>query len=102
MTRLLQKARTGTGCFVQIVGGVLWLGCGLATTLLIFGIIADAVGTWVAVIAFIFFPVLFGLAPLIHWLITGAFPLLLLILWLVGWGAALIYYLGSRIRGEEA
>ncbi len=77
----IQRARTHAGCVVQII--------------------ADAAGTWVAVIGFIFFPVLFGLAPLIHWLITGTFPLLYLILWLVGWGATLIFYLGSRIKGEE-
>ena len=97
----IQRARTRAGCVVQIIAGILWLGCGLVTTVLIFGIIADAAGTWVAVIGFIFFPVLFGLAPLIHWLITGTFPLLYLILWLVGWGAMLIFYLGSRIKGEE-
>ena len=97
----IRKARTRAGCVVQIIAGILWLGCGLATNILIFGMIADAAGTWVAIIGFIFFPVLFGFAPLIHWLITGTFPLLYLILWLVGWGAALIYYLGSRIKGEE-
>ena len=97
----IQKARTGVGCIVQIIAGILWLGCALATTILIFTMIADAAGTWVAIIGFIFFPVLFGLAPLIHWLITGTFPLLYLILWLVGWGGMLIFYLGSRIKGEE-
>jgi hypothetical protein len=86
---------------VQVVAGILWLGCGLATAILIFSMIANAAGTWVAIIGFVFFPVLFGLAPLIYWLITGAFPLLYLILWLVGWGAMLIFYLGSRIKGEE-
>lgn len=95
------KARTGAGCAVQIIGVILWLGCGFATCVLIFGIIADVAGTWVAVIGFIFFPVLFGLAPLIHWLITGTSPLLYIILWLVGWGGMLIFYLGSRIKGEE-
>ena len=97
----IRKARTRVGCAVQIIGLILWLGCGFATCVLIFGIIADAAGTWVAVIGFIFFPFLFGLAPLIHWLITGTFPLLYFILWLVGWGAMLIAYLGSRIKGEE-
>ena len=86
---------------MQIIAGILWLGCALATTILIFTMIADAAGTWVAIIGFIFFPVLFGLAPLIHWLITGTFPLLYLILWLAGWGGMLIFYLGSRIKGEQ-
>jgi len=96
-----RRARTGVSRFVQLIGFIIWLGCGLATCVLIFGLIADAVGTWLAVIGFIFFPALFGLAPLIYWIITGTFPLLYLILWLAGWGAMLIVLLGSRITGEE-
>ena len=96
-----RKARTGVGRFIQIVGFIIWLGCGFATCVLIFGLIADAAGTWVAVVGFIFFPALFGLAPLIYWLITGTFPLLYLILWLVGWGAMLIILLGIRVKGEQ-
>ena len=97
----IYRVRRGFGGFVKTVGFILWLGCGLVTTVLIFGLIADAAGTWVAIIGIIFFPVLFGFAPLIHWLITGTFPLLYLILWLVGWGAALTIYLGGRIKGDE-
>ena len=86
---------------MQIIGGILWLGCGLAICIQTFGIIADALGEWVAIIAFIFFPVLFTFAPLIHWLITGIVPLHILILWLVTLVAIVIVYLGSRIKGEE-
>ena len=96
-----RKARTGIGRIIQIIGFIIWLGCGFATCVLIFGLIADAAGTWVAVIGFIFFPALFGLAPIIYWIITGTFPLLYLILWLVGWGAMLMVYLGSRVTGED-
>lgn len=97
----VRKARTGVGRSFQVMGCIVWLGCGLATAVLIYGMIADAAGAWVAVVGFIFFPVLFGFAPLIQWLITGAFPLLFLILWLVGWGAMLVFHLGSRIKGEQ-
>lgn len=97
----LRRARTGFGLVVQIIGFILWFGCGLASCILVFNIIADAAGTWVAIIGFIFFPVLFALTPLIYWLITGVFPLLYLVLLLVGWGAMLIVYLGSRIKGED-
>ena len=97
----IRKARTGIGRFVQILGFIIWFGCGIATCVVIFGTISDAAGTGVAVIGFVFFPFLFGLAPLIHWLITGTFPLLYLILWGVGWGAMLIVLLGGRIAGEE-
>jgi len=98
---LIRKARTGTGRFVQIIGWLLWLGCGLAICILTFGIIADALGEWVAIIAFIFFPVLFTFAPLIHWLITGIVPLHIFILWLVSLVGMVMVYAGSRIRGEE-
>jgi len=102
MTPSIQKAKTRAGCVLQIIAGIIWFGCGLATNIFIFGLIAGAAGTWVAVIGFVFFPVLYGFAPLIHWLITGTFPLLYLVIWLVGWGAALIFYLGSRLTGEES
>ena len=99
--KLIRKARTGVGRFVQVLGFIVWLGCGIATCVFIFGTIADAAGTWVAVIGFVFFPFLFGLAPLVHWLITGTFPLLYFILWGIGWGAMLIVFLGGRITGED-
>jgi len=98
---LIPKARTVTGRIVQAIGIIIYLGCGLAMAILIFGIIADALGTWVAVLAFIFFPVLFTIAPLIHWLITGTCPLLIFILWAVGlFVGGPIFYLGSRIKGD--
>jgi len=97
---LIQRARTVTGRIVQTVGVIIWLGCGLAIFILIFGIMADALGIW-AWLAVLLFPVLFVFAPLIHWLITGICPLYIFILWAGGLVGVLIFYLGSRIKGEE-
>ena len=98
---LIQKARTGTGCFVQIIGGLLWLVCGLATCIWSYGIIIDAFGFWVFILTFWLFPVVFLFAPLIAWLQTGTFPLGILVLWLLTLGGSVIAYAGSRIKGEE-
>lgn len=97
---LIQRAKTGTGCFVQTTGGILWLGCGLYIMFYQIGVIYDAFGFWLAALAFMFFPIVYVFAFFIDWFIIGIFPVGIFILWLVSWVGMLIMYAGSRIRGE--
>lgn len=101
MMPLIQKAKTGTGCFIQIIGGILWLGCGLYIMIWEFSVIADALSTWVAILAVFLFPVLFVFAVPIAWFLTGTFPLGILILWLLTWVGMLIMRAGASIKGGE-
>ena len=98
---LIQKARTGTGCFIQILGGILWLGCGLYIMIWEFNVIADALSILVAVIAVFLFPVLFVFAVPIAWILTGTFPLMILILWLLSLVGMWIMGAGASIKGEK-
>ena len=98
---LIQKPRTAIGYFVQTIGWILWLGCGLAGFFWSWRIIADAVSGWVAFIAFILFPVVFAFAPLIAWFITGIFPLGIFILWLVSWVGGTLVVAGASMRKAQ-
>ena len=98
---LIQRARTTSGRFVQILGWILWLGCGFYVAFWQWGIIADAFGWWVGLLALIFFPVAFAAAVPIAWFTTGTFPLHILILWLLSFGGAAMTYAGRRMKGEE-
>ena len=97
----IQEARMGTGRFIQIIGWVVWLGCGLYILFYQIGVIYDAFGFWLAGLSFMLFPVVFVFAPFIDWFITGIFPLGIFVLWLVSLVGAGLVGAGSHIRGEE-
>lgn len=98
---LIQKAKTGTGYFIQIVGYLIWLGCGLYIMIWEFNIIADALSIWVAILAVFLFPVLFVFAVPIAWFLTGTFPLTILILWLFSLVGMAIAAAGSSMREAQ-
>jgi len=98
---LIQKARTGTGYFVQTIGYLLWLGCGLYIMFYEIWVIYDAFGFWLAALAFLFFPIVYVFAFFIDWFITGIFPLGIFILWLVSWVGIAIVAAGASIREAQ-
>lgn len=98
---MFRKARTGTGCFVQAIGYILWIGTGLAATIWALWVLFDAFGAWTIIIGLLLFPIVYFAAFLIVWFTTGIFPIIVLILWLASWLGAGITYLGSRISGED-
>ena len=98
---LIQKAKTGTGNFVQVVGYLIWIGCGLYIFIYEIGVINDAFGFWLAALAFILAPIVYGFAFFIDWIITGVFPLGIFILWLVSWVGLAIVALGASIKGAQ-
>ncbi|MFC1967128.1 hypothetical protein ACFLV2_00570 [Chloroflexota bacterium] len=97
----IQRAKSGIGYFVQIVGGILWLGCGLYIMIYEIGVINDAFGFWLAALAFVLFPIVYAFAFFIDWIVTGTFPIDIFVLWLLSLVGMVITYAGSRIRGEE-
>ncbi len=96
----ISKARTGTGLFVQIIGGILFIGSGLTVFIWELYVLFEAFGAWTILIGLIFAPITYFAAILIVWFTTGAFPVIVLILWLTSWIGAGIVYLGSRVSGE--
>jgi CheY-like chemotaxis protein len=61
----VQEARMGTGRFIQIIGWVVWLGCGLYIILYLISVIYGTFGFWLATLAFLVFPIAFVFAPFI-------------------------------------
>ena len=98
---LIQKARTGSGLAVQIIGGIIFAGCGLVTFIWELYVLFDVFGVFALLIALIFAPITYFFAILVVWFSTGIFPVIVLILWLGGWLGMGIIYIGSLIKGEE-
>jgi hypothetical protein len=95
-----KKARTGTGCFVQIIGGILWAGAGLTVFIWTLYVLFHTFGAWTILIGLLFAPITYVASILIVWFSTGIFPLFMLIPYVVSWIGAVIIYLGQRISGE--
>lgn len=98
---IFQKARTGTGCLIQAIGGIIWLGSGLIATIWAIYVLFVAFGAWTIIICLLLSPIVYFAAVLIVWFTTGIFPVIVLILWLASWIGMGITFIGSRIGGEE-
>ena len=98
---IFQKARTGTGCLIQAIGGIIWLGSGLVVTIWAIYVLFTTYGVWTIIICLLLFPIVYFAAVLIVWFTTGIFPVIALILWLASWLGAGIFFIGSRISGED-
>jgi len=98
---LIKKARTGTGCFVQIIGGILWAGSGLAVFIWTLYVLFATFGAWTILIALLLAPITYLAAIFIVWFSTGVFPVIVLILWLASWLGAGIIYVGERVGGAD-
>lgn len=98
---LIKKARTGTGRFIQVIGWIIFIGTGLATFVWELWALSIAFGAWTVIVAFLFAPITYLAAVIIVWIATGAFPIIVLILWLASWLGMGIVAIGSRIGGED-
>src|SRR4030042_1261722 len=84
---LINKARTGTGWFMQIIGGLIWIGC----------------GGWVLIwtLHLLFAPVTYLASILIVWFTSDSFPFLILIPYFASFIGITIIALGGKIKGDE-
>ena len=97
---MFQKSRTRAGLVLQILGYLIWLGCGIYIFIYSIIVIYDAFGFWLATLSFILFPIVYAFAFFIDWIITGIFPLTIFILWIISLVGMGIIALGSSIKGE--
>ncbi len=98
---VIKKARTGAGCFVQIIGGILFVGSGLVVFIWELYVLFTAFGAWTILIALVLAPITYFAAIFIVWFSTGVFPVIVLILWLTSWLGVGIIYVGERIGGAD-
>lgn len=71
---LIRKARTGVGCFVQIIGGILWAGCGLLMFIWAMYVLFSTFGAWTIIVCLVAAPLTYLASFFIVWFSTGSFP----------------------------
>jgi hypothetical protein len=98
---LFKKARTGLGCTIQIIGGILWAGAGLVVFIWTLYVLFSLFGVWTIFVGLILAPVTYVASILIVWFSTGIFPLVMLIPYVVSWVGMGVMYVGSIISGED-
>lgn len=98
---LIKKARTGTGCFIQTIGGILWLGCGLLMFIWTLYVLFSTFGAWTIFVGLILAPITYAASIFIIWFSTGIFPVILLIPYLLSFIGMVIIGVGSIIAGED-
>ena len=98
---LIKKARTGTGCSVQIVGGILWVGGGLIVFIWTLYVLFATFGIWTIFVGLLLFPVTWLASIFIIWFSTGIFPVILLIPYVASFVGLVLMGVGGGIRGED-
>src|SRR4030042_1007196 len=56
-SKVFRKARTGTGCFIQLLGGILWLGGGLIVFIWTIHVLFSTFGIWTIFVGLLLAPV---------------------------------------------
>jgi hypothetical protein len=98
---LISKARTGFGCFIQVIGGILWIGCGLLMTIWALYVLFSTFGVWTIFVGLLLFPITYVASIFIIWFSIGEFPWLLLIPYLLSYVGMVIMGVGGAIKGED-
>jgi hypothetical protein len=97
----IKKARTGFGCFVQIIGGILWFGCGLLLSIWTLYVLFSTFGIWTIFVGIILAPITYVASIFVIWFSTGVFPVVLLIPYVLSFIGMAIISLGSKISGTD-
>ncbi len=98
---LISKARTGTGRFIQVIGVLLWAGCGLLMFIWTLYVLFPIFGIWTIFVGLLLAPVTYVASILIIWFSTGIFPLFLLAPYIASFFGIAMIALGGAISGED-
>lgn len=98
---LISKARTGTGHFIQIIGGLLWGACGLLMFIWTLYVLFSIFGIWTIFVGLLLAPVTYVASIFIIWFSTGIFPVLLLIPYIASFFGLVLVAIGGAISGED-
>ena len=101
MTGLISKARTGTGRFIQVIGVLLWGGCGLLMFIWTLYVLFSIFGIWTIFVGLLLAPVTYVASIFIIWFSTGIFPVFLLAPYIVSFFGIAMIALGGAISGED-
>jgi len=97
----ITKARTGLGCTVQVIGGILWVGCGILMFIWALYALFSIFGLWAIFLGFILLPITYAASIFIIWFSTGEFPWILLIPYISSWVGMILMGVGASIHGDE-
>ena len=97
----IKKARTGTGCFVQIIGGILWVGGGLTVLIWTLFVLFSIFGVWTIFVGLLLAPITYVASILIVWFTTGIFPVIMLFPYIASWVGMILLGVGGVISGED-
>jgi len=98
---LIKKTKTGTGYFVQIIGFILWIGCGLLMVIWELYVLFSTFGVWTIFVGLLFLPVTYIASIFIIWFSTGVFPLILLIPYVASFVGIGLIAIGGNIKAED-
>lgn len=99
--RFATKAKTGFGCFVQIIATIFMLGSGLWAWIWTVKILSEYVGGWAAFLGVIGAPITFFASILIAWIAEKSFPLEIAILYICFFIGIALLNVGSKVGGIE-
>jgi len=97
----ISKAKTGFGRFLQVIGGILWIGCGLLMFVWTLYVLFETFGVWTIFVGLIFAPVTYIASIFIIWFSTGDFPIILLAPYLISFVGIALMAFGGNISGED-
>jgi len=98
---LISKARTGTGRVIQIIGMLLWGGCGLLMFIWTLYVLFSTFGIWTIFVGFFLAPVTYLASIFIIWFSTGIFPVFLLVPYIASFFGLALVAIGGAISGED-
>ena len=98
---LISKAKTGTGRFIQVIGGILWIGCGLLMFVWTLYVLFTIFGIWTIFVGLILAPITYVASIFIIWFSTGDFPVILLAPYLGSFLGVALLTIGGAISGGD-
>jgi len=97
--RLIYKAQTRRGRYIQNIGGIIFFGTGCAVLFWLFGALGTVFGDWITDVGILFpllIPVIYLAGTFIVWFSTGVFPVIPFILWLFSLIGVVMVVIGGK------
>ncbi len=98
---LISKARTVFGAFLQVIGIILWIGCGLVMVIWELYVLFSTFGIWTIFLGLLFLPITYVASIFIIWFVSGAFPFFLLVPYILSWIGIVIAGVGGAMKGDD-
>jgi len=85
--------------YLRVIGYILFYGCGVYLFVISLMFYYALWGIWGVIGSFILFPAA-EVFPIVAWIVTKEFPLLLFLVWILGWVGMIL--VGISTRGRDS